>query len=253
MQAAEAAMDAVPLSRLEDALRAGSFHQAEALLEEAFGTFEDSLQGTGRPAPRGLAAAARKTRAPDTLGSVLAGAFDAGTEVSPVCVRMPGKAEIVDAVQDYTAGSADLNDPLRSGRQLSAAALKRAEVLDAAIADKRIVGDVLLYRVSPREFSAALEEGTSFIDRGYVSTTKHRSALEGMIEDAGLTDEPLAYYTIKTPAGTPGLDVNLTLPRDRNNFPEQREMILGRGHEFVVDRIDELPGGHAMYYLRLIR
>jgi hypothetical protein len=79
--AALAAAEEVPMGRLEDALRAGHFMQAENLLDDAFAAMEAVLEG-GPTVRRDVTAAAGE----DSLGAVLSDAFIAGTQASSICL-----------------------------------------------------------------------------------------------------------------------------------------------------------------------
>lgn len=93
MQATRDAMDAVPMGRLEDALRAGSWMQAEAALEDAFVELEDALYGGAQDVPRGSLVTAK---AKDGFPKVVGDALSDGASANPVCA-LPRPPDFVGA------------------------------------------------------------------------------------------------------------------------------------------------------------
>ncbi len=251
LSAVRTAASELPVEALERAIAAGSFMQAEPLIDAAIEALEDAIRG-GPPATRGFAAAAAGKDASAT--GIIADAMKSGAVSSPVCVRAPSKDAQVDAVQNYVGDSSPVNVPLRSGGTLNRTSQEIADGLDALLADNKLAGRTRVYRVAEKsEAWKGLEAGDEFVDRGFVSTTKSRGSLPELQEALGIDPDETVLFNIMLPEGTPAIDVNAVLPKGRNFFPEQQEILLGRGHTFVIDGVKVMEDGHLQVFMRLIR
>lgn len=162
---------------------------------------------------------------------------------------VPLTAVHIDAIQNYTAGG-EINTVLRRGGALSKFDEAVRQKLDEVIASQPVLKQSTeLYRVVPKEVVRKLTEGTTFTDNGFLSTTKSVAALEGIIDEIGHEVEEVAVVRITVGRNVRGLDVNKHLPKDRNNFPEQRETVLARGLKYTVQGTS-VVGGHKVLDLR---
>ena len=98
------------------------------------------------------------------------------------------------------------------------------------------IGAITLYRVAePQEFES-LQVGDAFVDKAFVSTTQNETALDRIYSDAVIGSERPVVFEISTAKDTLGIDVNSML--GEHEFQHQDEILLNRGLEFIVNRIE---------------
>jgi hypothetical protein len=142
---------------------------------------------------------------------------------------------------EYQQGGAmmDANAELREGRPFSYhRSGERVAQLDKAIAASSLVKDTTFYRTVEPAFAKILEgsAGGEIVDKGFTSMTKTTNAMDG-IQDA-LGFKKAVVIEVRVKAGTKALDMNWALDqhadRSVNGYPEQHEVLLGRGTRYKV-------------------
>lgn len=139
-----------------------------------------------------------------------------------------------DALWDYQlSGHEDLNRALRDGKPLSEAETKLLAGLDSALGKTEAPTDLVAYRglIDPSKIFGKPPEkavGTTFEDRGFVSTTLDPN----MTRDFGAADDG-AFLEVRIPQGSPAAYLNAN-PGGAAGQDIERELLLGRGLTFRV-------------------
>jgi hypothetical protein len=155
----------------------------------------------------------------------------------------------VDSLQDYQAGS-EVNQVLRGGGTMTDDLDQMTEELDSSMGVT--LKDAEVYRVIPNGVADKLGPGDVYQDKGFVSTTKQQGALDDIIDKVGFDSSDVKQMTIAVPKGTRAIDMNANLKtagHNENYFPQQKEVVLGRGYKFRVESKD----AHGNLRVRLLR
>lgn len=234
---AQAALD---VDALEAAFATGLPLMVHGVIDEALDAHAAALE------------TARLTAAAGGLPGAVQSALAAGAGSAPVCApREFTDKELVDGLQDYTAGG-ELNNGLRHGWQFSIADARTVRQMDELMAQRALHMRVDLWRVTPSDVLKDLKVGSEFVDHGFVSTTKSRAALDRILEDVLGDDDwtSAKIFRIRTPQGTRAVDVNSTL--GPHYFADQKEIVLDRSLRYRVTGLSKADDGTPIVEVEVV-
>lgn len=135
-----------------------------------------------------------------------------------------------DDVNRYLRTRAIPNEPNR--------VTKIIEDLDNVMERSVTKAPLTVYRLVPPEVLSGMMPGQSFVDKGFVSTSRLSSPrLEGL-------DSRLATSSVKMAIATPRGFNAIDMDRGGYSFADEREVLLPRGVKFTLDRIEA-----GVYYM----
>ncbi|KJK57059.1 putative T7SS-secreted protein [Saccharothrix sp. ST-888] len=145
-----------------------------------------------------------------------------------------------DAIDAYTEGSGQFNRSLRGQENVTAETAGRIAELDKAISVHPVPEDVVVSRgvdLGYLDMPSENMPGKTFTEPGYMSTTP------GSDVPAAFRGEP-AMLHLRVPAGTPALWVE-----SAGRFGSaERELLLGRGRQWRVDKVITTADGKVHVY-----
>lgn len=118
----------------------------------------------------------------------------------------------------------EINNDLRSGKPLGAAAAGITRNLDHTFASAKTTEPIEVYRGLDGAFAAQLEKGTTFKDDGFTSTTSSESRGKSFAGGKGAV-----LMKISVPAGSKAISLS-----DVSEYPEEQEILLNRGGTYKV-------------------
>lgn len=154
-------------------------------------------------------------------------------------VILPDDAEKAAILAYKGSGFRDMNKFLRGRPQRFLEAFKTEKdmqgairSLDVFIGKQATKSDVKLYRKIGSDVfgSDGPKIGTSFVDKGYVSTNKSHFGMDTFRPDGWLVD-------IAVPKGTPAADIEEYRSKGQHGW--EREVLLPRGQKFRVTRTNK--------------
>ncbi len=161
----------------------------------------------------------------------------------------------VDAYQD--GANVTINTALREAQSADATTASRASAvlaeprnaeimrgLDRAISSARIPEDTTVYRGSPlygrtaQDFERLAQNGGTFTDAGYTSTS--------LIAEGARLGNPDVIFETRLPAGSKGLYLNASESLQSMGLANENEVLLPRGSTFRVTGVDHTPDGKLL-------
>lgn len=124
-----------------------------------------------------------------------------------------------------------LNAALRANLQLSNETIGYITQLDHAFQNHQIAEDIIVYRACNYLEMFRYINGTSYIDLGYMSTSKLTSSIYNFFEKPKIGYQP-AFLTIIIPAGSNVLDLDKI--NDFDNTTYENEILLKRKSVFDI-------------------
>lgn len=144
-------------------------------------------------------------------------------------------AKTVAVFVDRKGAKEDVNSRLRDSPDLlSDQAYEHVDAMDKIMDRSRTDRDMVVHRVMPDELGH-LSAGDTFVDKGFVSTSKSAADLERVKGDIH-HDGPTTTIVISVPKGSRAVDVNKALGTE-HKYAHQNEVLLDRNQTFRVDRV----------------
>jgi hypothetical protein len=148
------------------------------------------------------------------------------------------------AVDRYARGGAYeyVNSDLRLGRSINLFSKEELAALDSAVKSQTFVSDSTVYRAVSEKFASKLKVGSSFIDKGYLSTSASKRGVDYFSEDE---DGRMAVFEIRVKKNTPALEVSKIGLSSIHKHEE--EILFGRGSRLKIQSISKRPDGVSVY------
>lgn len=121
----------------------------------------------------------------------------------------------------------EINNDLRSGKELSPTAANITRNLDQTFASAETTEPIEVYRGLDGKFAASLTKGASFVDNGFASTTSSDKVAKSF---AGGDDA--VVMKISVPKGSKAVSMG-----NVSDYPEEQEILLNRGGTYTIKNI----------------
>ena len=135
----------------------------------------------------------------------------------------------------YRRDSVEMNNELRSGRELTGQNKETADGMDATMAPLEANGTFYRGSSGLGELDGTPIEdlaGKTITDAGFLSTSASKWEAEGF---AGLYGEPPVVMTIHASKGAPVVNMNKRLPYA--DVTGEEEYVFGRGSRYAIDSV----------------
>ena len=145
-------------------------------------------------------------------------------------------AEETEAIQRYVGEEyQDINEGLRANQEDEIRELFDLETLDSAVGSQTALNDMFVYRGISPEFAEQLKKGTSFVDKGYLSTSL---TIAGMQQAVGELDDQTVLMEIRIPKGTKLLDIGRARMSEDKRIPNttkaEAEILFSRNGKLLI-------------------
>lgn len=150
----------------------------------------------------------------------------------------------ISAIKNYAASSQWINTHLRDGEKLMKAERVAFENIKSVFAKAdALQSDIIVYRAADAKH--VLGSGNSFIDKGFVSTSRDKAAASKIVDNLAnneMFSKKMILVEIRIPKGTVAVPVAGKL--GLSGYAHEKELLLNKDTKFKITHND---GTHAVF------